>query len=183
MWRFSPRGRITVTPVFLLGRHFTPETSTPLSDKRSTQNFPRGSPPMQEVKPTRLPRRAILWAKIAEELPRVIAKSLARSSLSGSSTGGRPYRIKSQFSSPRTLMSKRFTPQSPFSTTVLRERLAQCVKHPPAQCGRGMPRGNSMFRKQPRALGFARTKGRLRQRRLIPQEPHHRSRPLIFREE
>src|SRR6267378_3754911 len=110
MWRFSPRGRITVTPVFLLGRHFTPETSTPLSDKRSTQNFPRGSPPMQEVKPTRLPRRAILWAKIAEELPRVIAKSLARSSLSGSSTGGRPYRIKSQFSSPRTFMSKRFTP-------------------------------------------------------------------------
>src|SRR2546430_7657960 len=90
---------MTVTPVFLLGRPFTPATSTPLSDKRSTQNLPSGSPPMQEVKPTRLPRREILWAKIAEELPRVSAKSLARCSLSGSSTAGRPYRIKSQFSS------------------------------------------------------------------------------------
>src|SRR5437016_13020532 len=100
---------MTVTPVFLLGRLFTPAMSTPLSDKRSNEDWPSGSPPMQEVKPTRLPRREILWAKIAEELPRVSAKSLARCSLSGSRTGGRPYRIKSQFSSPRTLMSKRFT--------------------------------------------------------------------------
>src|SRR5438034_1844038 len=79
---------MTVTPVFLLGRLFTPATSTPLSDKRSTQNLPSGSPPMQEVKATRLPRREILCAKIAEELPRVSAKSLARCSLSDSSTGG-----------------------------------------------------------------------------------------------
>src|SRR5437879_5219104 len=62
-----------------------------------------------------------------------------------------------------------------FPTTVLCECLAQCAKRPPAQCGRGMPRGNSTFRKQPRALGFAQTKGPLRQRRLIQQEPHHRS--------
>src|SRR6267378_3397729 len=173
MWRFSPRGRITVTPVFLPGRHFTPETSTPLSDKRSTQNLPSGSPPMQEVKPTRLPKREILWARIAEELPRVIAKPSARCSLSGSRTGGRPYRIKSQLSSPRTLMSKRFTG---VVSTVLSERLARCAKHLPAQCGRGMPRGNSPFRKQLRAPGFAQRKDPLRPRKLVRQEPHHRSR-------
>src|SRR5438876_405926 len=98
----------------LIGRDFTPETSTPLSSKRSTQNSPSGSPPIQEVNPTRLPKIEILWAKIAEELPRVIAKSEARCSLSGSRTEGRPYRIKSEFNSPRTLMSKRFTQQSPF---------------------------------------------------------------------
>src|SRR6266851_8928280 len=62
-----------------------------------------------------------------------------------------------------------------FPTTVLCERPAQCAKRPPAQCGRGMSRGNSTFRKQPQAPDFVRTKGRLRQRRLIQQEPNHRS--------
>src|SRR6267143_361809 len=68
----------------------------------------------------------------------------------------------------------------PLSTAVLSEHLAQCAKHLPAQCGRGMPRGNSPFRKQPRATGFAQRKDPLRQRRLVRQEPHHRSRRWIL---
>src|SRR5215471_10231335 len=114
IWRCLPRGRITVTPVVLSGSVLTPETSTPLSNRRSTQNFPSGSPPTQELKPTRLPSIDMLWAKMAEELPSVIEKSEAKCSRSGSSVEGRPYRIRSALSSPTTLMSKLFTTRSPF---------------------------------------------------------------------
>src|SRR6266849_7549600 len=142
--------------------------------RRSTQNLPSGSPPMQEVKPTRLPKREILWAKIAEELPRVIAKSLARCSLSGSSTEGRPYRIKSQLSSPTTPMSKRATPWSPF-TTAPPGRFAEYAKHPLAQCGRVARRGNLPLHKRPRAPVFARREGPLRQRKRARRELRRRS--------
>src|SRR6266478_5990704 len=56
--------------------------------------------------------RQTLHTKLAK---RVSAKSLARCSLSGSSAGGSPYKIKSQLSSPRTLMSKRFAKWFPSS--------------------------------------------------------------------
>src|SRR5215472_17321926 len=104
---------MTVTPFALPARTLTSETSTPLSRRRPTQNLPRGSSPIDEVKPTRLPRRARLWAKIADELPRVIEKSAARCSRSGSRVWGRPYKIMSALSSPTTLTSKRFTLPSP----------------------------------------------------------------------
>jgi len=71
-------------------RRRTVETSTPASESRAAAASPKLSAPMQELKPTRQPRTAMLCATMAEELPRVSIILEASSSRSGGSASGRP---------------------------------------------------------------------------------------------
>src|SRR4029077_13588189 len=99
-------GRTTVSPVEVLPvPHFMRLMSTPTRTRRSAAIFPRGSPPIFDIKPTRVPRTHKLCAKIADELPSVNAKPLAKCSRSSTSSLGNPYRMRSRLSSPTTQTS------------------------------------------------------------------------------
>ena len=65
-------------------------TSTPASRSLLWHISPSTSPPMRELKVTLLPRSARLWARMAEELPSVRAKPLARTSRSSGNSRGNP---------------------------------------------------------------------------------------------
>jgi hypothetical protein len=55
---------------------------------------------MREIKPTRFPKTARLWATMVDDPPKVMTMSLATSSRSGASSAGSPYSKMSRFNSP-----------------------------------------------------------------------------------
>ena len=108
MVRHASLCRSTVSPVLVApGTLRTFDTSTPLAARRSSAIWPSGSSPIREMKPTRAPSAARLCATIAEELPSVSIMRSASNSRSGGSSSGKPYRIRSRFSSPAMVTSKR----------------------------------------------------------------------------
>src|SRR6266576_1532610 len=106
MLRNFSRCRITVSPVFVApSRQRTFDTSTFPAANRPTAICPRESSPMREMKPTLHPSAAKLCAAMDDELPSVSIMRSARSSRSGGSSGGKPYRMRSRFSSPAMVTS------------------------------------------------------------------------------
>src|SRR6185437_14686714 len=106
MWRGPPWVRSTVNPVWDSSEWVMRSRSTCIARKRSTAISPSWSRPTRVMNPTFDPRAAKLCAVMAEELPRVTSRPLARSSCSRGSSTGSPYRIRSRLISPAMVMSK-----------------------------------------------------------------------------
>src|SRR5271157_468028 len=103
------------------------EVSTPRSRKERSRKLPVSSTPTLPTKPTSLPRRAKLQAKIADELPNANRISLASRTSPYAGREVSPVNTRSAFNSPTTTTSMCFAPGSPPSSDLW--RLGRQVDH------------------------------------------------------
>jgi len=131
--------KITVTPVFLPDRHFTPENRQRRFRQTLHTKFAEWIISDARGETNAAAKREYWWARIAEELPRVIAKPSARCSLSGFKDRRKTVQNQITIKFPQNAYVKTLHWSSlPLSTLFLSERLLHAAKIFPHNAVRGI---------------------------------------------